>query len=250
MFVRSLLAMSLSCIIANVAFAASTTEQPLNPKKVSAPVEDPIDPLAVDAASTVKAQASTQITAQEQSDLNRASTTLQNLQKTEDQNADSGIAASAPVAVAKTTTTTAKTSAPAVSWTLDSLNSAEWYENIGKGQFPVYARAHVMLNNAHASPGAIDGMSGKNTLKAISSFQQMNGLSPTGELTKETWDALVAKQTKPSFIEYTITDADLKGPYAQSIPSDYALQAKMKGLYYTRVSEMLGEKFQDRKSVV
>jgi peptidoglycan hydrolase-like protein with peptidoglycan-binding domain len=32
-----------------------------------------------------------------------------------------------------------------------------------------------MLNNAHASPGAIDGMSGKNTLKAISSFQQMNG---------------------------------------------------------------------------
>ncbi|MCG5263640.1 MULTISPECIES: L,D-transpeptidase [Acinetobacter] len=243
MFVRSLLAMSLSCIIANVAFAASTTEQPLNPKKVSAPVEDPIDPLAVDAASTVKAQASTQITAQEQSDLNRASTTLQNLQKTEDQNADSGIAASAPVAVAKTTTTTAKTSAPAVSWTLDSLNSAEWYENIGKGQFPVYARAHVMLNNAHASPGAIDGMSGKNTLKAISSFQQMNGLSPTGELTKETWDALVAKQTKPSFIEYTITDADLKGPYAQSIPSDYALQAKMKGLYYTRVSEMLGEKF-------
>ena len=38
----------------------------------------------------------------------------------------------------------------------------------------------------------------------------MNGLSPTGELTKETWDALVAKQNKPAFIEYTITDADLK----------------------------------------
>ncbi|EPZ7192448.1 L,D-transpeptidase family protein [Acinetobacter baumannii] len=245
MFVRSLLAMSLSCIIANVALAASTTEQPLNPNKVSAPVEDPIDPLAVDAASTVKAQAQTQITAQEQNDLNRASTTLQNLQKAEDQNADSGIAASTPVATAKTTTATASTatSAPAVTWTLDSLNNAEWYENIGKGQLPVYARAHVMLNNAHASPGAIDGMSGKNTLKAIASFQQMNGLSPTGELTKETWDALVAKQNKPAFIEYTITDADLKGPYAQSIPSDYALQAKMKGLYYTRVSEMLGEKF-------
>lgn len=100
MFVRSLLAMSLSCIIANVAFAASTTEQPLNPKKVSAPVEDPIDPLAVEAASTVQAQAPTQITAQEQNDLNRASTTLQNLQKTEDPNAVSGIAASTP-AVAK-----------------------------------------------------------------------------------------------------------------------------------------------------
>ncbi|MDR2248385.1 L,D-transpeptidase [Acinetobacter sp.] len=242
MFVRSLLAMSLSCIIANVALAASTTEQPITPKKVSAPVEDPIDPLAVDAASTAKAQAQTQITTQEQNDLNRASSTLQNLQKTEDPNADSGIAAPATPAVAKTTTA-AKTSAPAVSWTLDSLNNADWYENIGKGQLPVYARAHVMLNNAHASPGAIDGMSGKNTLKAIASFQQMNGLSPTGDLTKETWDALVAKQTKPAFIEYTITDADLKGPYAESIPADYALQAKMKGLYYTRVTEMLGEKF-------
>lgn len=71
----------------------------------------------------------------------------------------------------------------------------------------------------------------------------MNGLTPTGELTKETWDALVAKQTKPAYLEYTITEADLKGPYAESIPSDYALQAKMKGLYYTRVTEMLGEKF-------
>lgn len=243
MFVRSLLAMSLSCIIANVAFAASTTEQPLNPKKVSAPVEDPIDPLAVEAASTVQAQAPTQITAQEQNDLNRASTTLQNLQKTEDPNAESGIAASTPPAVAKSTTASKAAPVSAASWTLDSLNSAEWSENIGKGQLPVYARAHVMLNNAHASPGAIDGMSGKNTLKAISSFQQMNGLSATGELTKETWDALVAKQTKPAFIEYTISDADLKGPYAQSIPSDYALQAKMKGLYYTRISEMLGEKF-------
>ncbi|MGB9039833.1 MAG: L,D-transpeptidase [Acinetobacter calcoaceticus] len=242
MFVRSLLAMSLSCIIANVAFAASTTEQPLNPKKVSAPVEDPIDPLAVDAASTVQAQAPTQITAQEQNDLNRASTTLQNLQKTEDPNAESGIAASTPAA-AKSTTASKAAPVSAASWTLDGLNSAEWSENIGKGQLPVYARAHVMLNNAHASPGAIDGMSGKNTLKAISSFQQMNGLSPTGELTKETWDALVAKQNKPAFIEYTISDADLKGPYAESIPSDYALQAKMKGLYYTRVTEMLGEKF-------
>ncbi|MFI7879248.1 hypothetical protein ACFMJ4_16135, partial [Acinetobacter baumannii] len=62
--------------------------------------------VAVDAASTVKAQAQTQITAQEQNDLNRASTTLQNLQKAEDQNADSGIAASTPVATAKTTTAT------------------------------------------------------------------------------------------------------------------------------------------------
>ncbi|MEX5425438.1 L,D-transpeptidase [Acinetobacter radioresistens] len=248
MFVRSLLAMSLSCIITGTALAAPTAEQPLNPKVAATnTVEDPIDPLEVGedtpANKTETATTDSRITAQEERDLDRASTTLQNLARTEDKKADVG---TAPSAASKTTNTPANVNqaAKTASWTLEGLNNAEWYDAIGKGQFPVYARAHVMLNNAHASPGAIDGMSGKNTLKAIASFQQMNGLKPTGVLTKETWDALVAKTAgKPAFIEYTITEDDLKGPYASSIPSDYALQAKMKGLYYVRVSEMLGEKF-------
>ena len=236
MYVRTLLAMSLSCIFAGTAFAASTAEQPLNPQKIAnTVVQDPIDPLATDAASGAASTANAQITPQEQNDLNKASQTLQDLQNTEDNNAAIGAALSTP------TTTPASAKA---SWTLEGLNNATWYDNIGKGQFPVYARAHVMLNNAHASPGAIDGASGKNTLKAIASFQQINGIKPTGILTQETWDALIARQgAKPAFIEYTITDADLNGPYAQTIPHDYALQAKMKGLYYTRVTEMLGEKF-------
>ncbi|UTO18580.1 L,D-transpeptidase [Acinetobacter sp. Z1] len=232
MFVRSLLAMSLSCIIANVAFAAPTTEQPLNPKKISASVQDPIDPLAVEhsAASSVVAQP--------------ASSVADNA--VSDPQVNTGVASAVSSKLETTPeSSTANNVTPAVkvSWTLDSMNNAEWPEGLPKGQLPAYARAHVMLNNAHASPGAIDGANGKNTLKAIASFQQMNGLTPTGQLTQETWDALVAKQTKPAYVEYTITDADLKGPYADSIPSDYALQAKMKGLYYTRVTEMLGEKF-------
>jgi len=215
-----MLAVSLGCIFAGTVFAASTAEQPLNPQVVTdVAVQDPIDPLATEASA---AQAETRISAQEQQDLKKASEALDVLQDTEDQTADIGAAST-------------KTKAP--------TNSAA-AKDIGKGQFPVYARAHVMLNNAHASPGAIDGTSGKNTLKAIASFQQMNGIKPTGTLTQETWDALLAKQgSKPAFVEYTITEEDLKGPYAESIPSDYALQAKMKGLYYTRVTEMLGEKF-------
>lgn len=235
MFVRTMLAVSLGCIFAGTVFAASTAEQPLNPQVVTdVTVQDPIDPLATEASA---AQAETRISAQEQQDLKKASEALDLLQNTEDQTADIGAAST------KTKVPTNSAAAKA-SWTLDGLNNASWYEDIGKGQFPVYARAHVMLNNAHASPGAIDGTSGKNTLKAIASFQQMNGIKPTGTLTQETWDALLAKQgSKPAFVEYTITEEDLKGPYAESIPSDYALQAKMKGLYYTRVTEMLGEKF-------
>lgn len=242
MFVRTVLAMSLSCMFAGTALAATTAEQPLNPQLISdTAVEDPIDPLATDAsAAVVPAEVETQITQQEEQDLNKASATLEDLQNAEDTQADIG---SAPTTAAPATTSV--TTAPAkASWTLDGLNNASWYENIGKGQFPVYARAHVMLNNAHASPGAIDGTSGKNTLKAIASFQQMNGIKPTGVLTQETWDALIARQgSKPAFVEYTITEDDLKGPYVKSIPGDYALQAKMKGLHYTSVTEMLGEKF-------
>ena len=222
MFIRSLLAMSLSCILTHGAFAATPVGQ-----QTTTPIQDPIDPLAIEhAASQATAPASmpkNTIATSEVTLNNSAATVSETLENTPD--------------------TPATTATSQVAWDLDSLNNANWYENIGKGQFPVYARAHVMLNNAHASPGAIDGTSGKNTLKAIASFQQINGLKPTGELTKETWDALVAQQTQPAYIEYSITAEDLKGPYAQSIPRDYALQAKMKGLYYTRVTEMLGEKF-------
>ncbi|WP_168406335.1 L,D-transpeptidase family protein [Acinetobacter indicus] len=242
MFVRTVLAMSLSCMFAGTALAATTAEQPLNPQLISdTAVEDPIDPLATDAsAAVVPSEVKTQITQQEEQDLNKASATLEDLQNAEDTQADIG---SAPTTAAPATTS-ASTAPAKASWTLDGLNNASWYENIGKGQFPVYARAHVMLNNAHASPGAIDGTSGKNTLKAIASFQQMNGIKPTGVLTQETWDALIARQgSKPAFVEYTITEDDLKGPYVKSIPGDYALQAKMKGLHYTSVTEMLGEKF-------
>ena len=242
MFVRSLLAMSLSCILANVAFAAPTTEQPLKPQKISA-VQDPIDPLAIDYTASSSSAVSS-AASEPQLSPNPAANVAQTIENTPEVPVTAAPAREATLDTATTATKT-PSQAPEVpaSWTMDAINSAEWYEDMPRRQLPVYARAHVMLNNAHASPGAIDGSNGQNTLKAIASFQQMNGLTPTGQLTKETWDALVAKQTKPAYVEYTITEADLKGPYAESIPTDYALQAKMKGLYYTRVTEMLGEKF-------
>lgn len=247
MFVRSLLAVSLSCLMFNTAFAeepsvASSVQQS------SVTAEDPINPLAIDnttASQIMEEPASTasdvQMTQQEQKNFDQVTQAVQDI----DEAPETEKKGVPPVEKPKVDETpTAKgTKAEKSSWTLDNLNNINWYENIGKGQFPVYARAQVMLNNMHASSGAIDGTSGKNMLKAVASFQQMNGLKPTGVLDKGTWDALVTAQNgRPAYIEYTLTDADIKGPYAQ-IPHDYALQAKMKGLYYSRVTEMLGEKF-------
>ena len=128
-------------------------------------------------------------------------------------------------------------------WSVNSINTANWSENIGRGQFPVYARAQVMLNNLHASPGPIDGKSGKNFLKALAAYQQIKSLPISGELDKQTWDSLLKNQKTAAFGTYQITAEDIKGPYAKAIPRNYAQQAKMPGLYYTRVTEMLGEKF-------
>lgn len=146
-------------------------------------------------------------------------------------------------AFANATADSANATAPAQgSWGIEQINSAVW-SNPGDGRFPVYARAQVMLNNLHASPGAIDGKNGHNYLKAISAYQQMNGIPITGELTQQTWHHLLIRQKQPAFQYYQITAEDLNGPYAKSIPRNYAEQAKMPGLYYTRVSEMLSEKF-------
>ena len=122
MFIRSILALSLSCIFTGSALAATTTsEQPLNPTKVSqkSGVKDPIDPLAVDTpASSALSNNSDEakISAQEQKDLNQAASTLQNLEQTEDVNADIGSAPASSV-----TTTTSSTPAVKASWTLDGL---------------------------------------------------------------------------------------------------------------------------------
>lgn len=128
-------------------------------------------------------------------------------------------------------------------WSIDSINKSTWSGDLGRGQFPVYARAQVMLNNLHASPGAIDGKSGKNFLKALAAYQQIQALPVTGELDKQTWDSLLKNQKTAAFGAYQITAEDIKGPYVKSIPRNYASQSKMRGLYYTRVTEMLGEKF-------
>ena len=109
MFVRSILAISLSCIFATSTFAASTAEQSLIPKKIEdVAVEDPIDPLAV-GSTTSQIASEAIISSEEQQDLNLASQTLDNLQKSEDNTA--AIGTEPAVQTKAPTTITAPTSA-------------------------------------------------------------------------------------------------------------------------------------------
>ncbi|WP_257223304.1 L,D-transpeptidase family protein [Acinetobacter sp. YH16058] len=130
-------------------------------------------------------------------------------------------------------------------WLKENINSAEWIDNDYPHEKSVlYAKTQVLLSRNFASPGPIDARLNLNTIKAISAYQIMNGLKVTGKLNQETWGSLNKERNiEPVFVEYTLTYKDIQQNYVQSIPTDYADQAKMQRLHYLRVSEMLAEKF-------
>jgi lipoprotein-anchoring transpeptidase ErfK/SrfK len=95
----------------------------------------------------------------------------------------------------------------------------------------------IWLDRKGFSPGEIDGTLGKNTQKALAAYGEENQISGTMPL-----DALREEGVEP-IITYTITEDDVKGPYADKIPKDYMEQAKMQSLPYASELEALGEKF-------
>ena len=98
----------------------------------------------------------------------------------------------------------------------------------------------VLLDRAGSSPGVIDGYLGDNLTKAIAGFEALQGLPVDGKLDPDVLGRLT--DDAPAIQAYAITQEDGED-IVESIPKDYAEQARMEHLGYTSIAEKLAERF-------
>jgi len=105
-----------------------------------------------------------------------------------------------------------------------------------------YAAFQVLLDRQGFSPGQIDGEPGPNFTHALAAFRSARNLADAHSPDCDTWRALDGESTEAT-TSYTITEQDVKGPFERNIPRDLVDQAKLPGLPYQSVVELLSERF-------
>ncbi|HSW14652.1 MAG TPA: L,D-transpeptidase [Solimonas sp.] len=108
-----------------------------------------------------------------------------------------------------------------------------------KGEAVLHAQ--VLLDRARFPTGEIDASFGSNMQRALQAWQRQQGLSASGKLDGRSWAAL-SRDTAPPLASYSITEADVAGPF-QAIPEDMMEKAALPALGYASAEEALAERF-------
>ncbi|MEH3037765.1 MAG: L,D-transpeptidase family protein [Sphingomonas adhaesiva] len=115
---------------------------------------------------------------------------------------------------------------------------------------PAVMRLQVTLDRLGFGPGIIDGRGGQSLTNALKGFQQSRDLPVTGKSDAATLAALRPYAGLRPTLEVTLDRDAMRGPYVAHIPKDYALQAKLPSMAYTRPLEKLAERFHTTPAVL
>jgi len=125
-----------------------------------------------------------------------------------------------------------------------AINDAEWDPSLAskKAISPPAIKAEILLARAYFSPGEVSGRTGENLTRAIAAFAEAQGKA-TNTLDRNLWDKLVLTSADPVIVDYTITEADVRGPFLEKIPDKMERMKDLSHLSYTSPKEELAEKF-------
>ena len=125
-----------------------------------------------------------------------------------------------------------------------AINNADYRAKLSEDRIdPTVVKLQVLLDRALFSPGEIDGKMAENTRKALRAFAEAKGLSFGQTLTPELWASLNETGRDAVIAQYTIADADVKGPFLQKLPARMEDMKDLKTLAYTSAREAIAEKF-------
>lgn len=108
---------------------------------------------------------------------------------------------------------------------------------------PATLQLQILLDRSNFSPGVLTGVWDDNARHALTWFRVARGMDSTATVDRATYDQLKsAGGNTPLLTQYTLTDADVKGPFVDIPPNVYQ-KAKLKCLCYQSVREEMDERF-------
>lgn len=108
---------------------------------------------------------------------------------------------------------------------------------------PTMIRAQILLDRLGFSPGVIDGLGGENTRQALRAFARAHEVPSDGELSEAVFQLLTSANGPAATQVYTITDADVAGPYYGAVPPNLESMSSPAASGWSGMDEMLAERF-------